>query len=100
MPRPRSSARDQLPLRSEAPVFKHPDGLRGATCDALTSHLDLAPTILGSTGLDDVDTSDLPGHDIMPVLTHGAGADLHTVRDGMLYAYNMFTLLDADFSAR
>jgi hypothetical protein len=78
-------------------VIKYPGGEAGATCDSLTSHLDLVPTILGCTGLEGVDAGDLPGHDITPVLSGGAAAGLHDVRDGALYAYNMFTLLDAAF---
>jgi len=78
-------------------VIKHPGGEAGTTCDSLTSHLDLVPTILGCTGLDSVDSSDLPGHDVTPVLSGGAQAGMHDVRDGALYAYNMFTLLDAGF---
>ncbi len=77
-------------------IIKHPNGAAGATCDSLTSHLDLVPTILGCTGLDSVDAGDLPGHDITPVLSGGA-TGLHDVRDAALYNYNMFTLMDADF---
>jgi arylsulfatase A-like enzyme len=77
-------------------VIKHPDGVAGATCDSVTSHLDLVPTILGCTGLDGIDAGDLPGRDIGPVLSGGTGG-LHDVRDGALFAYNMFAMLDADF---
>ncbi|MGI9577983.1 MAG: sulfatase-like hydrolase/transferase [Microthrixaceae bacterium] len=78
-------------------VIKHPDGQAGVTCDTLTSHLDLVPTILGCTGLDDIDDADLPGHDITPVMSKAATSGLHEVREATLYAYNMFTGLDADF---
>jgi arylsulfatase A-like enzyme len=78
-------------------IIKHPDGAAGTTCDSLTSHLDLVPTILGCTGLGDADAGDLPGHDITPVLLGDGPIGLHDVREGALYAYNMFTLLDADF---
>ncbi|MDX2380928.1 MAG: sulfatase-like hydrolase/transferase [Acidimicrobiia bacterium] len=78
-------------------VVKHPDGAAGVTRDALTSHLDLVPTILGCTGLEGIDTSELPGHDVTPVLADGVAADVHAVRRATLYSYNMFTLLDADF---
>ena len=78
-------------------VIKHPDGAAGTTCDSLTSHLDLVPTILGCTGLDRVDTTDLPGCDVTPLVANGVDPGLHAVREGALFSYNMFTGLDADF---
>jgi len=77
-------------------VISHPDLGGGATSDALTSHLDMVPTLLGFTGLE-ADTSDLPGADIGAAMSSGTPG-LHDVRDGALYAFNMFTLLDADFT--
>lgn len=78
-------------------IIKHPDVTGDTTCDALTSHLDLVPTILGSAGAELEASSDLPGRDIGSVLSSGRSPGLHDVRDGALYSYNMFTALDADF---
>jgi len=78
-------------------IIKHPDVTGDRTCDALTSHLDLVPTILRSAGADPEGSSDLPGRDIGSVLSSGRSPGLHDVRDGALYSYNMFTALDADF---
>jgi len=78
-------------------IISHPDVDGGATVDALTSHLDLVPTILGLTGRDH-DADDLPGKDFSSALTSGS-LGTHDIREGTLYAYNMFTLLDAGFIA-
>ncbi len=83
---------DHVPL-----VIKHPDGPQGSTVDALTSHVDLVPTILGCVGQEPSDVDDLPGRDITPALFGGSSTDIHAVRDATLYAFNMFTVLDADF---
>jgi arylsulfatase A-like enzyme len=76
-------------------VISHPDLDGGSSSDALTSHLDLVPTIIGLTGLE-ADTDDLPGKDIGAAMSEGTPG-LHDLRDGTLYAFNMFTLLDAGF---
>ena len=65
----------------------HPDYEGGRRVSALTSHLDLAPTLVDLTGLPDEEkqalTQDLPGVSLVPLLE---GAQ-DTVRDGALYCY-------------
>ncbi|MCH7788570.1 MAG: sulfatase-like hydrolase/transferase [Acidobacteria bacterium] len=78
-------------------IIKHPDLSGGSTCDALTSHLDLVPTIVGSTGSSDEGTQDLPGHDISTVLSSGGPTSVDAIRDATLYSFNMLLTVDGDF---
>ena len=78
-------------------IIKHPDISGGTTSAALTSHLDLVPTIIASTGLSSASTEDLPGHDIASALSAGGSIGVNAIRDAALYSYNMFLTLDGDF---
>ena len=89
---------NHVPLIVAHPGYPHTHGQR---CHALTSHIDLAPTILAWTGIDTARrqniTRDLNGQDLTPLLEQGAGAGLNALRDGVLYCFNMFGYLDSDF---
>ena len=78
-------------------IIKHPDLPAATTSEALTSHLDLVPTIVASTGLTSAGTDDLPGRDITAALSSGGGAGVNDIRDAALYSYNMILTLDGDF---
>jgi arylsulfatase len=78
-------------------IVKHPDLSGGTTCAALTSHLDLVPTIIASTGLSSASTEDLPGRDISSALSSRGSIGVNEIRDAALYSYNMFLTLDGDF---
>ena len=78
-------------------IIKHPDLSGGTTSAALTSHLDLVPTIIASTGSSSASTEDLPGHDISAALASGGTPGVNEIRDAALYSYNMFLTLDGDF---
>jgi arylsulfatase A-like enzyme len=79
-----------------------PDGPGGVTCDAVTSHVDLAPTLVnfgtGSNGSAAASVASLPGKDLTP-LVHEPTGDAATsgVRDAALFAYSGALTLDADF---
>ena len=77
-------------------IIKHPDLDGGATRDAVTSHVDLLPTIVACAGGGDDGLADLPGRDITAVLSPGRSIRRDAVRDGALYSYNMFAYLDAE----
>lgn len=83
--------------------IRHPrnQGNAGTECRALTSHLDITPTILGLAGVDgDRMKSIAPklnGHDLSPLLTSPTTAQTNAMRDGALYNYNMWLYQDADF---
>lgn len=80
-------------------IIKHPDLPAGDRCAALTSHLDLVPTILGCATDGAADTDDLPGHDIVAALASDGSIGINSIRQAALYSYNMLLTLDADFIA-
>ncbi len=82
-------------------IIAHPGVAGGQRCKAVTSHVDLAPTLVGMTNATDQKkaaiTKDLPGRNLAPLLAAPAQADYDTVRDSALFNYNMFAYLDGDF---
>lgn len=87
---------------SHVPMFiAHPTGATGATCMALTSHLDLVPTFVGLTGLPKEKQAEaitgLPGRDFSRLLTNPSTAAVHEVRHGVLYNYLGLGTVDADY---
>ena len=73
----------------------------GTECGALTSHLDIAPTILGLAGVDTESRAsiapDLRGYDLSGLLASPGSVSIDTVRGASLYNYNMWLYQDADF---
>ena len=73
----------------------------GAECQALTSHLDLVPTILGLAGVDPERQKsiapNLHGHDFSGLMKSPGTAPVNAVRDGALYNFNMWLFQDPDF---
>ena len=82
-------------------IVAHPDGKRGATCSALTSHLDLLPTFVGMTGLPDAQRQDavkaLPGHDFSRLLADPQRASAIALRPGIMFSYVGAGTVDGDF---
>jgi arylsulfatase len=87
-------------------IIAHPayPGSHGQQCAAVTSHLDLAPTLLASSGVDRREYSKIIGHlrgaDMTPLLEQGAAAGRNDLRSGSLYCYNMFIYLDSEYTAK
>ena len=79
----------------------HPDVEGGRKCQALTSHLDLTPTLLSMAHGDDSNRSEmldkLKGRDYSGVLNEPARAGVNDVREAALYCYNMFAYQDPNF---
>jgi arylsulfatase A-like enzyme len=79
-------------------VIVTPQGPQGKKCNAVTSHLDLAPTFLniGGTANRSVKaTADvLPGTDLTPLLSNSAA---QAVREAALFTYGGVLTLDSDF---
>lgn len=78
-------------------IVAHPAYPGGKRCSAVTSHLDLLPTLVnltnaGATKKADI-TKNLRGKDFSSLLAAPDGS----VRDGQLFCYNMFAYLDGDF---
>lgn len=79
----------------------HPDVAGGRTCQALTSHIDIVPTLLSIAGADKAKVTEwagreLPGKDISPVLQNPAKAEPHAVRDKTLFAYSGIATNDSE----
>jgi arylsulfatase A-like enzyme len=82
-------------------VIRHPARRGGQRCQALTSHVDLAPTLVSLTGVDAerrrAIVRDLPGKDLSGLLVNPAAASVNALREGVLFNYNMFAYLDGDY---
>ena len=91
----------QVPLWVRHPG--EPDSA-GVECPALTSHVDLVPTILGLAGVDaerrKTLAPNLHGQDFSGVLKSPGTASVNAVRDGALYNFNMWLFQDPDFLAQ
>lgn len=74
-------------------MIRHPDVKGGQSCRALSSHIDIVPTLLSMAGASDSQKGDfagrdLPGKNLMPALGNPASADLHAAREGILFTYS------------
>ncbi len=82
-------------------LIRHPAHPGGRRCPALTSHVDLAPTLVAMTGAEparrDAIARGLPGKDFSPLLANPAEARVDAVRGAVLFNYNMFAYLDGDY---
>jgi arylsulfatase A-like enzyme len=82
-------------------VIAHPAFPGGRQCRAVTSHLDLAPTLVGFTGAAadkrGAILKGLPGRDFGGLLAAPEKAGLDAVRAGALFNYNMLAYLDGDY---
>lgn len=78
-------------------IISHPDFPGGKRCRAVTSHVDIAATLVSLAGGDDAAQGDLPGRDISHLLEDPQSAKIDTLRPGALFNYNMFAYLDGEF---
>jgi arylsulfatase len=84
-------------------LISHPGypATHGQRCNALTSHLDLAPSLVAWTGVDAGKrasiTRKLHGHDMTPLLEKGSAAGVNEVRSASLYCFNMFGYVDSSW---
>ena len=82
----------------------HPAYPGGKRCKAVTTHLDIAPTLVGFSGAvadrKAAIVKGLPGKDLSPLLAAPEKAGHDAVRPGALFCYNMFAYLDGDFMAK
>lgn len=82
----------------------HPDVRGGHACGALTSHIDIAPSLLALAGVDRTRLAefagrDLPGRDFTPLLNDPGSADVHALRDAALFTYSGLASNDSDLMA-
>ncbi len=84
-------------------MILHPAYPGGMDCQAVTSQVDLAPTILALTGASAADqakaAAGLPGRDITPLMAAPTKARADTLRPGALFCYDMLTFQDAAWAA-
>ena len=66
----------------------------GKSCAAVTSHLDIAPTLTAWGG---AAPKDLLGRDITSLLSQPEKAGPEALRPSSLYCFNMYAYLDSDF---
>jgi arylsulfatase len=82
-------------------LVAHPAYPGGKRCKAVTSHLDIAPTLVNLTNAAPerkaAITKPLPGKDFSGVLAAPETAGPTAVRDGALFCYNMFAYIDGPF---
>jgi arylsulfatase len=85
-------------------IIVHPAYPGGQESRAVTSHLDLAPTLFAMAGASSETKSaiikDLKGKDISPVLANPQVAGIDAVRDGALFNYNMLAYVDGNFALK
>ncbi len=82
-------------------IIAHPAYAGGKRCKALTCHLDVAPTLLGLTGIaPDKRTAILKsrqGRDFSPLLAAPEHAAVNAVREAALYCFGMIAYADAAY---
>ena len=77
-------------------IVSHPDVAGGQRCKAVTSHLDIAATLVSMAGGQSRVRMGLPGSDISTLLGEPEAASFDAIRPGALYNYNMFAYIDSD----
>lgn len=82
-------------------IISHPAYPGGQVCQALTSHLDLTPTLLGLTGLPTEKIApllhDRKGKDFSSLMKAPEQARRHQIRDASLYCYDMMLYIDDNY---
>ncbi len=75
-------------------IVAHPAYEGNKRCKAVTSHVDIATTLMSIAG---GSVDGLPGKDVSQLLDNPEAASFDALRDGALYNFNMFAYVDADF---
>ena len=85
-------------------VVVHPEYPGGRACKAVTSHIDLVPTLAGLTNADtqrrDAALTGLPGRDFTSLLKAPEQASLTAIREGALFNYVGLWTVDALYMTR
>jgi arylsulfatase len=85
-------------------IVSHPAHAGGKRCKAVTSHLDMAPTLVSLTNASASKkaaiTKKLPGKDFSRLLAAAELAGHDAVRDGQLFCFNMLISVDGDFAEK
>lgn len=82
-------------------IIDHPNYPRGQSTLALTSHLDLLPSLPGLAGVPEAQRREavkgLPGHDFSSVLADAENASTQAVRPGVLFNYVSPMTIDSGY---
>jgi arylsulfatase A-like enzyme len=78
-------------------IVSHPDFKGGKRCKAVTSHLDIATTLVSLAGGNADSEASLHGQDVSIVLSDPEAASFDAIRPGAIYNFNMFAFLDSEF---
>ncbi len=78
-------------------IVVHPDFPGNQRCKAVTSHLDVATTLISLAGGKPDPRMNLKGKDISKLLKNPATAPYNAIRPGALYNYSMLSFVDASF---
>jgi len=85
-------------------IIVHPAYPGGRECRAISSHLDLAPTLVAMSSAPHEKkatiTRPLKGKDLSPVLANPEAAGVNALHEGVLFNFNMLAYLDGDFAYR
>jgi arylsulfatase A-like enzyme len=82
-------------------IIAHPEAPHGARCAAITSHLDMLPTLVGLTrspasSVEQVNRQ-FPGHDFSRLILRPLGANVHAIRKGVLFNYIGISTIDGQY---
>ena len=80
-------------------IVVHPDFAGNKRCKAVTSHLDIAATLVSLAGGKPEAEADLYGKDFSGLLRDPESEPYDAIRPGALFNYNMLAYLDAAFIA-
>jgi len=84
-------------------IIAHPALPGGRQCRALSSHLDIVPTLVGLAAESPEQAKQindgLPGRDLSPLLQAPASAEVHAARPGVLFTYNGLATVDHNYVA-
>ncbi|MFK0375902.1 sulfatase-like hydrolase/transferase [Pandoraea sp. NPDC090278] len=86
-------------------VIRHPAYPGGKQCAALSSHVDITPTLLGLTGLDADSVARIAGktahgHDLTPLLRRPERQAVDALRPATLFNYAMLLFYDSEWLAQ
>ena len=81
-------------------IVAHPSYSGGKHCKSVTSHADIATTLISLSGGKPASQNNLPGKDISLLLKNPESAKFDAIRSGALYNYNMLAFVDGDFLSK
>jgi arylsulfatase len=78
-------------------IISHPAHKGGKRCKAVTSHVDIAPTVVSMARGKSSEVKGLCGKNITSLLANPEAAAVDALRPGALYNFNMLAYIDGEF---